>query len=463
MSYHRGERTGPREPPHRIKCVQSQPSSTTTHRSRRQRRISAKPSRLPERSGPAPRFTRETPKQPVEVGTRRWCRRTVSFSAMTRAVDRASSYPASGDVGNGHSPPRRRQGNGVRSMRYPVGRESRMGRSGHWIRWSFAAASLLLLFSAAIIPVRRVQAQATGIATSGPSAPGTSLREVLLQATLAQLPGPPATIGLDRITLAPAARIPSHTHPGPAFVTVESGTLTVRVGGQAVFAPAREPGTPAAATIPPVDRDFDLGPGDQIVFPPDVPLTFSNTSTGSTRFLATLIVPAGNQHPPAWSWLDGTPGPEALAGVTLRSLGTRLSTAWPPGPLAVTLDRLALGPGQAIPGLSGPLLLALETGQLTVAQGASDASAAATPGAHYELNPGTALFFPRGSKAIPRTSETGLLVLLRLSVLPATGAAVPAATPPAEAGQTRTPQPTHHPPKRRPRRAIAFRRGPRRS
>ncbi len=320
-----------------------------------------------------------------------------------------------------------------------------MGRSGHWIRWSFAAASLLLLFSAAIIPVRRVQAQATGIATSGPSAPGTSLREVLLQATLAQLPGPPATIGLDRITLAPAARIPSHTHPGPAFVTVESGTLTVRVGGQAVFAPAREPGTPAAATIPPVDRDFDLGPGDQIVFPPDVPLTFSNTSTGSTRFLATLIVPAGNQHPPAWSWLDGTPGPEALAGVTLRSLGTRLSTAWPPGPLAVTLDRLALGPGQAIPGLSGPLLLALETGQLTVAQGASDASAAATPGAHYELNPGTALFFPRGSKAIPRTSETGLLVLLRLSVLPATGAAVPAATPPAEAGQTRTPQPTQQP------------------
>jgi quercetin dioxygenase-like cupin family protein len=287
-------------------------------------------------------------------------------------------------------------------------------------------------------------------ATVEPAAPPAALREVLFQAALEELPPPPAFVRLVRITLQPGAGVPLHVHPGPEFGRVERGTVTVEADGQAVIAQASAGGVAQAA---PVDEAFDLAPGDQIVYPADTPFSFRNDGDEPAIVLSLLIVPAGEDRPPASEWIAGTPEADALAGVDDFVLGQAVAVDWPAAPLVVLVDRLALGPGEGIPASDGPVMLAVEAGQFgfgvvegqfQISRGEDELEVVTTPTDEYRLSPGDAAFFPGGIGAVQRPVEDGLLVLVRLSVLPldAPGqSATPAAADdaPASAGATGTP------------------------
>ena len=267
----------------------------------------------------------------------------------------------------------------------------------------------------------------------------------MVQAVLTELPPPPAFVRLVRIRLDPGASVPLHTHPGPEFGRIESGVLTVRVEAEAVIAQASAGGTPQPPRVPPVGQEFQLGPGDQIVYPAEVPLAFSNQGQQPTTLLALVILPAGSNHPPGAQWVGGTPGPEAMTGVTSQILGDAVATGWPSGQLLLVLDRLVLAPGDTIPSRNGPVMLSVELGhfqfallegEFQVSSGGSGPQAIATPGVAYGLDPGEAVFFPNGMSEVPRPDQESVLVLLRFSVVGVDGEGAettPAAgNPPAE-------------------------------
>lgn len=281
--------------------------------------------------------------------------------------------------------------------------------------------------------------------TTSPAAepPAGDQQEILFQAALEALPQPPAYVQLARTTLQPGASIPLHVRPGPEFGVVESGNLTVRVGGQAVLAPAGDGGNPEPARVMPIDEDVVLQPGDQVVYPPDVAFTLSNASQEPTTFLVLYVVPRGNQSPPSSSWVGGTPPAGALDGVSATIVGEAYALAWPESPLLVVLDRLALDPGETIPASSGPVMFGVESGRLSfalvegqyqISGGDSGLQANASPGARQSLTAGDAVFFPAGINQVPRPEDQTAMVLLRLSVLSANQVAA-ASTPAAGATQ----------------------------
>lgn len=286
-------------------------------------------------------------------------------------------------------------------------------------------------------------------AEAGSEASGT-LRETLIQAVLEELPPPPAFLRLVRITLQPGASVPLHSHPGPEFGWMETGSLTIRVEGQAVVAPAAAGGTPQPARVLPSGEEFELRPGDQIVYPAEVPFTLANLGQGPASVLTAVVLPAGSGSPPGSAWVDGTPGPDAMQGVSSEILGDAVVPGWPQPPLAIVVDRLVLGSGATIPPRAGPVLLSVEQGrfgfelidgQFQVSGGESGPRPNATPGAAYSLGRGDAVFFPGGMTEVPRPGSDGLLVVLRLSVL---GAAPPDSAAPTEPA---TPVPGEPPPR----------------
>lgn len=321
-----------------------------------------------------------------------------------------------------------------------------------WNGWSLAAVAVLLV-GVALAPRGGFGAQDAPTPEPSEVAGAAPLREVLFQAALERLPEPPAFVRLLRIVLQPGASVPLHTHPGPEFGRIESGTLTILVEGEAVFAQKGTGETPPPVRIAPIGEAFSLVTGDQIVYPASVPLSFSNQGDEPTSILSAVVLPAGNQRPAGAEWIDGTPGPDAFAGVTSQVMGDAVAPGWPQGPLAVVLERLILDSGESLPPRAGPVMLAVEVGQFAfatvegtvqVSRGSSGPQQNATPGASFALNPGDAVFFPGGMNAVPRPADGGVLVVLRLSVLPTAAAgadapsptAAPSVTAAAEAGST---------------------------
>jgi quercetin dioxygenase-like cupin family protein len=267
-------------------------------------------------------------------------------------------------------------------------------------------------------------------AATPPTTAEEPIRENLFQAILGELPPAPAFIRIVRITLQPGASVPMHTHPGPEFGRVENGVLTVRVEGDVVIAQATVSGTPQAPRVPPVGQEFDLVTGDQIVYPAGVPFSFANRTPDPVSVITAIVLPAGSGRPPGSEWVDGTPAADAMAGVTSEILGDAVAPGWPQPPFAVILDRLVLAPGEPIPARGGPVILSIELGrfgfalvdgQFQLSRGNSGPLAVATPGAPYVLSPGDAVFFPGGMNEVPRPESDGVLVLVRLSVLNASG------------------------------------------
>ncbi len=148
-----------------------------------------------------------------------------------------------------------------------------------------------------------------------------------------------------RITLEPNASSPLHTHPGPEIVVVERGILTVQVGGPAELTLASDQsdaGTPTAGQLAPVGSEFEMTAGDQLVYLPQTPMTFRNAGSETVSLLTVVLLPAGHQHPPGVTYIDGQPGAEAFAGVTPQILGDGVASSMPANGIRIAVDRAGI-------------------------------------------------------------------------------------------------------------------------
>jgi mannose-6-phosphate isomerase-like protein (cupin superfamily) len=296
--------------------------------------------------------------------------------------------------------------------------------------------------------------------------------ELLLQATLAtgEYPVAPAFVRLLRITLEPEASSPLHTHPGPEVALIERGTATVQIGGRATVSTPGETvqeGTPTAGSEAPVNSEFELGEGDQITYMPQTSMTFRNGGSDPLSMLTVVMLPAGHQHPPGITYVNGQPDASAFTGVTPEILGDGIATMLPVGGASITVERFQLDPGEAIPSSESPVMLSLERGVLdfTVVGGKVQVSRSASPGPQADSAPGTevsmakedAIFFPLGMKEVQRDDSDGELVLLRMTIDPTDPSQQPTpteegvgeiqiaeveGTPSAEAAETAEAEPT---------------------
>lgn len=263
---------------------------------------------------------------------------------------------------------------------------------------------------------------------------------VLIDATLesGDYPVAPAFVRLLRITLEPEASSPLHTHPGPEIVVVERGTLTVQVGGAAellLAGEAPDAGTPAAGELAPVDSEFEMTAGDQLVYLPQTPMTFRNAGSEPISLLTVVLLPAGHQHPPGVTYIDGQPDADAFAGVTPQILGDGVASSMPANGIRVIVDELNLGEGDPIPAESSQTMLSLQQGGLdfTVIGGKVQISRGATPGPQPDSAPGSetslavndAIYVPLGMKEAARPETDGPVSFLRLSITPASSENIP--------------------------------------
>jgi quercetin dioxygenase-like cupin family protein len=257
---------------------------------------------------------------------------------------------------------------------------------------------------------------------------------ILIDATLdaGDYPVAPVFVRLLRITLDPDASSPLHTHPGPEIVLVERGTLTVQVGGAAELALAEErgaSGTPVAGSLAPVDSEFEMTAGDQLIYLPQTPMTFRNAGSEPVSLLTVVLLPAGHQHPPGVTYINGQPDAEAFAGLTPQILGDGVASSMPTNGIRILVDELSLEEGQAIPSSTTQTMLSLQQGGLdfTVIGGKVQVSRSATPGPQPDLAPGTetnlaigdALYVPLGMKEAPRPEDDGPVSFMRLTIEPA--------------------------------------------
>ncbi len=283
--------------------------------------------------------------------------------------------------------------------------------------------------------------------------------ETLMEFTLEdqELPAAPSFVRLLRITLEPGAKSPLHTHPGPEFNLIETGTFRVLVEGKALFNPREGEGTPETGSAQPPDGEFIMRSDEAIAYMPGTAMTFRNSGSTDAVMLAAVVQPAGNQRPPGLVWVGQAPTDEDLAGLTSQVLGDGVATALPDGQSVLRLERMTLASGQAIPAFNGPVMLSLAEGALefTVQGGSVQVSRTADDGPRPDAEPGTAFsleisdaaYFPNGNAEATRSDEEGDLTLLRLTISPVEQEvqASPVAVEPGVIEITTPPQPSPTP------------------
>jgi hypothetical protein len=265
--------------------------------------------------------------------------------------------------------------------------------------------------------------------------PATGNIQVQVELPEGGLPVAPAFVLLRRINLEPGGVMPTHSHPGLAFYRIESGTLEVTISGKAVLSrAATDDATPEAAADAPLDEPFRMRRGDTLATWPQTPKTYRNTGERPTKVLAGFLLPAGHQHPPTISYLNGASARD-IQGVAPEFLGDAVSPTLPTGSAVVTVDRLRLEAGQPIPAFNGPVMLSVTSGtfEFTTVSGemqvsrAADQSVVANPtaGTAFSLERGDALFLPGGIGETPRGD--GELQLLRMTIADTSTGATPVA------------------------------------
>jgi uncharacterized protein YjlB/mannose-6-phosphate isomerase-like protein (cupin superfamily) len=276
------------------------------------------------------------------------------------------------------------------------------------------------------------------------------------------LPVAPAFVLLRRINLEPGGVMPLHSHPGLAMYTVESGTLAATVSGKALLSRATaDNATPAAASDAPLDEEFRMRRGDTLVTWAQTPKTYRNPGERPTKVLAAFLLPAGHQHPPTISYLNGASAAD-IKGVSPEFLGDAIAPTLPTGQSVVTVDRLRLEAGQPIPAFPGPIMMSVASGtfdftnvsgEIQVSRSA-DQSVISNPaaGTSFSLARGDAVFFPTGIGETARPEQDGVLQLLRLTIAATGESATPVAatepgvieiaTPAASASPEATAAPT---------------------
>jgi len=264
---------------------------------------------------------------------------------------------------------------------------------------------------------------------------GTAQINTLFRVTLedADLPPAPVFMRLLSISMDPGSSSPNHTHPGPEFWYVQSGVVTVKVQGPTILLKNGQGEKEAPA---PVNENFDMKRGDRITFIPGTPLTFANKGTDSVTILIGVILPAGHQFPPGVTYVDGQPAADAFQGLTTQILADGRSDVFPNGQTTITVDRVKMTSGQALPALPNTELISVAkpSMEVTIVSGEVYESRTASPGPQetplaagtsLQLGEGDALFLPAGNQEATRDASLADLTVYRLWV----EGTEPAATP----------------------------------
>jgi len=297
--------------------------------------------------------------------------------------------------------------------------------------WLGSAVVFALSISVLIAGVsQRGSATAQSAATPTGSPAATTPIDAL-RANLKTLPASPITVRLLRITLAPGASVPAHTHPGVETAIVESGELTVLTAGEIIVNQGEPRATPAA------NETFELGPGDTLVYLPGTEITFGNAGQEPVSILASVILPIGHQHPTGITYTQGRPADDAFEGVSSQILGDGFAENVPGGPYTFTVDELTLAAGEPLPA-SGAITLLSVAGEvdelrLTALEGSVQLTETENPGlqpdaargASFTLREGDAAFFPGGLTETARPASAGALTLLRLRIEGGSAGATP--------------------------------------
>ncbi len=308
-------------------------------------------------------------------------------------------------------------------------------------RRAFASA-LLVTGTFALVPDARRVACARNTATPEPVAKPS---RTLLSVELGELPPPPAFLRLVRIVLQPGAAVPMHSHPGPEIGVIEHGVVTVETAAAVAVATA----SGERVVIPESGATFDLASGDQVVYPAGTAFGFRNDGDRPAAILTVVILPAGAGRPPGSEWVNGAPGADAMSGVSSVILGDAAAPGWPAAPFTLQLDAIVLEPGDSLPGWPGPVLIAVDKGQVgftllggefQLSGNGKEPEARSGEGQEQLVPAGAAVFFPGGMNDVPRDAQQGSATVIRLGVS-STGAAAagPAATPWAGIAQSATP------------------------
>jgi quercetin dioxygenase-like cupin family protein len=241
----------------------------------------------------------------------------------------------------------------------------------------------------------------------------------LARSASVKLPPAPAVVDLARLTYEPGASGPSHALPGPLFLAVESGSLTVDLAGAGQVRRAGQTTMTAG--------EFTLRAGDSLVLPTATPASFHNGGAMPVVALAAGIFPAaavqsgqGRSGPTRWvdDWSPGA-AVQPMAGGWLVDP--------PPGPAFVELSRVSLRPGGDAPlRTPGPVVLAVETGALRMTevaglgwrQPADGPDTLIAPATATTLLPGDAALLQDEATATLRNDGSGPLLVLDLTVDP---------------------------------------------
>lgn len=242
----------------------------------------------------------------------------------------------------------------------------------------------------------------------------------LFDFTLDEFPPAPVSIRLLRITLAPGASSPLHTHPGPEFDYVESGTLIATADGEATVIRDGEE-APAAA------EGETLTEGQMIVFPAGTGMSLVNSGDADLVMVSAVFHPV-SEDVPSTTYTAGDPAPDAFEGVSFTVLGDGIVQEFPQGPTTITLETVTAPAGVELPASDGVALYSAVSGDVSfaVASGDVQVSRTASPGLRpnaapeqeFTLAPGDGAFFPSGVSAVTRTEASDTVELLRLAATP---------------------------------------------
>ncbi|HEV2127190.1 MAG TPA: SH3 domain-containing protein [Thermomicrobiales bacterium] len=262
---------------------------------------------------------------------------------------------------------------------------------------------------------------ATPAASPEVAAVGTNaLGNVLMSYEFLEMPQVPMTARLLRITLAPGASVPMHTHPGIEFDYVESGTLTAVPNGTMVISVDGEQSQ--------VTESQTLSEGSGVMYPPETGMSLRNEGDEDVVLLSAVLLSVGNDVESTITYTEGEPTDTDFEGVSFVVLGDGLIQQFPDAPATVAVDRLTVDAGAPVPGFSGVAMLSKESGSLAfeATEGAVQVTRTenpqlqpnAIPGQEFELNDNDAAFFPAGYETIQRPDSQDSLTLVRLLVLP---------------------------------------------
>jgi len=267
-------------------------------------------------------------------------------------------------------------------------------------------------------PTASPQASPAATPQAGTVAPSADITR-LIEFSLDEFPEAPVSVRLLRITLAPGASSPLHTHPGPEFDLVESGTLTAIAEGEALVVRDGEETTAAAEEA--------LTEGDMVVFPAGTAMSLVNAGDTDLVLLSAVFHPV-SENLPSTTYPDGDPAADAFEGVSFTVLGDGIVQDFPDGPVTITLDRIVAPAGAELPATEGAALYSAVNGNFSfvVDSGNVQVSRTASPGLRpnaapeqeFTLDPGDAAFFPSGVSSTSRTDEDGSVETLRLTATP---------------------------------------------